>query len=262
MSKRDQIQEKVVGKLRNNNWNGIIYAATAFGKTKTIIDALMEYKPESVLWVVPTASLRDKEVPDEFRKWGEEMLEKTTIICYRSLHKYIGKYDTIVLDEADCLSVKNRGELDQMKYDHIIMCTATRPRHERRYLLEELSDIVWEYTLNDGVKDGIITPFTVEVIMIKPESYKKTVTAGTKKNPFLTTEKEQLAYYDKTMRGTMIKISRLESELKRINRKIAKKSSTLLVNSRTQIKKDLGMNFGRMRRIRMQSRDLVYDSKT
>lgn len=262
MSKRDDIQKKVVKELSNNDWSGIIYAATAFGKTKTIIDALMEYKPESVLWVVPTTSLRDKEVPEEFKKWGEEMLERTTIICYRSLHKYIDAYETVVLDEADCLSVKNRAELDNIEYDNIIICTATRPKVEKRYLLEELTDIVWEYTLKDGVNDGIIAPFTVEVIRIEPEAYIKNISAGTKAKPFLTTEKEQLAYYDKTMRASMIRISRLESNLKKLNRKIRKQSSSLLINSRTNLKKDLGMNYGRMRRIRMQRSELIYKSET
>ena len=70
---KDKLQVEVVGKLRAANGHGIVEGATGVGKTKIAIDFLTSLGPSpTVLWVVPTAALRDIVIPAEWEKWGHK----------------------------------------------------------------------------------------------------------------------------------------------------------------------------------------------
>lgn len=206
----DQIQSSVVESAVANDYNGFIYAATGFGKTKTVLDILKKYSKyypsPKFLWVVPTSKLRDKGVPDEISKWNATHLD-IDIICYASLHKLDNKdsiYDIIVLDECHHIN-ENRYNYIKDKSKKYIGITATKPVEEDRLeLLESLGDTIFEYTLDEAVKDNIVDDYEIIVIQMNLDRYKKYIEVGRKDNKFLVSEQKNYDYLDAQFRRSLI----------------------------------------------------------
>ena len=97
---KNQIQKEIVDSL-DTPCHGLLNLAPRVGKTKIGIDIIKKEKPKKILWVTPSAKLRDEDIPAEFKQWKAlGYLKKTDIICYASLSGHVGKYDKIILDEV------------------------------------------------------------------------------------------------------------------------------------------------------------------
>lgn len=195
---REEIQQEIVDSL-DNPCHGLLNLAPRVGKTKIGIDIIKKEKPKKVLWVTPNTKLRDVDIPKEFKKWkAKTFLNKTDIICYASMASHIGKYDKIILDEYQDLTENNAEPLfnGNIKYKTIIGLSGTHPKHKEKLdLYKKLKlEILSSMTIDEAVDKKLIAPYDIIVVECRLESNKKTIKAGNKKKPFLTTEANHYKY--------------------------------------------------------------------
>lgn len=174
--------------------------ATGTGKSKVFIMLCVEIlklNPDARLCLlVPTEKLRDHNWKEEFTKWGhDDIYKKLDRHCYASATKIRKKYDVIGLDEVHNLTENSAKFLDKNTEARILGMTATPPEEEhKKDLLAKYCPIIYEYSLHEGIDDGIILPFKIKIVELSLDSKDKYITAGNKDNPFKTTEVEYYKY--------------------------------------------------------------------
>lgn len=238
---KEAAQYRALGVWYSAGRNGTIAAGTGFGKSRlAVIEVahllqVIGLEKDDVLIVSPTTKLRDDNWPKEFKDWGYEDLYHAVVkgICYASLGKEYqllqetGKrYKLIVLDEIHRLTELSAnafrdGEEEFLTRfvtegltDAVMGLTATSPDPrrdpEKANLLDQIAPIVFRYSLDDGVKDGLIADYEIRVIMCPPEASKRTIDAGSKKKQFKTTEQKQYDYMTTLMQNTAIAIDEVK----------------------------------------------------
>ena len=139
------------------------------------------------MWVVPTTTLRDKTVPDEFAKWGQSSFfdKNVKCICYRSLYKEDSTYEHIVLDEGHNITAQNLSgpTIADNKYGSLTLMTATVPHEQSKLDLIRMMrlPLIHVMTIGDAVKAGLISTFSVRVYpvaMDKTRTHKVNLKSG------------------------------------------------------------------------------------
>jgi superfamily II DNA or RNA helicase len=199
MISRNEIQKEATNKIIENNFRGIVIAAMRSGKTKMIIDALKSFKG-SVLWVTDKQKLRDIDIPNEIKQWGDGYKFDIKIICYNSIPKSNPeKYDLVILDE--CQRLTHKGLHHLLKNKRILACTGTFPNnYEKKELFKTLRlNIIYELSVDDAVDSGVIAPYEITIMYHKLDSISKNVEVKYKDSmgvdkSFYTTESERYKY--------------------------------------------------------------------
>lgn len=196
--KREKVQKELVSSYKTGT-SGIFVLAPRFGKTRLGINIIKKEKCKSVLWVTPSSELRDVDIPNEFIKWkAKTYLSKTKIITYKMLHKEVGEYDLIVLDEPQDITDFNSITLldGSLKANGIIGLTGTLPEHEEKLtIFKKLGlSIFKEITIDEAVDDGILADYQVNVVECNLNAKDKNVEAGKKGSKFKTTEYQNYNY--------------------------------------------------------------------
>lgn len=195
---RNTIQKEIVDSLPSP-CHGLLNLAPRVGKTKIGIDIIKREKPKKILWVTPSAKLRDVDIPQEFKKWKAlTYFRKTDVICYASMNKHKGNYDLIILDEYQDITENNVLPLysGNITFNNIIGLSGTHPKHQEKLgIYDRLNlKILNSISIDDAVGQGLIAPYDIEVIECRLEPSKKTVKAGSKTKPFINTEERHYAY--------------------------------------------------------------------
>lgn len=105
--RKREIGEECVEKFIDNNFYGAAIMPTGSGKTWVMLKCMSEIferdKVSSILYCCDSINLRDKDFPDEVRKWGyKKHLKDMTLLCYKSAYKLEGqKFDIGLFDEGD-----------------------------------------------------------------------------------------------------------------------------------------------------------------
>lgn len=219
------LQEAFRTQWYKHNCVGTLAGATGFGKTKPAIDEMMKqwrvYKADlikesegwmfmfplrapSIFLAVPTEKLRDEGWPDEVRFWyGDEGMEMwNTCVeaqCYISLHKIRNKhFSLVIMDEIHNITILSNLFFKQNTYTAVMGLTATVPDAKRdpdkHLIIQSIAPVVFVYTLDQGVEDGTVADFRINVVYATLDAVTRNITAGTKAKPFLTTEKGQYEY--------------------------------------------------------------------
>lgn len=196
---KDKKQKEIVAKLPTNP-HGILLLAPRFGKSKVAIDILNRDKPNTVLWVTPSTKLRDEDIPQEILQWSnQELLNKTTIICWASLSQITGFYDTIILDEHQYITEDNSYPLlsKDLQYKNIICLSGTHPKdRDKNNILKQLGLRIFEHiSIEEAVDLGMIADYDIHIIQTSLNNIDKNVKAGNKANPFYITEQAQYKYF-------------------------------------------------------------------
>lgn len=204
MNKRTLIQDEVVNNLPSKP-HGLLNYAMRFGKGRLVCEIIKKNSPEKVLWVTSNADLRDVDIPKEIVTWlGEESLNRFDIVCYQSLGRIEGSYDMIILDEYQHITEANSINLFNKKitYQYILGITGTPPKHlnKRRLLGQLLLAELSSMSIDEAVDHGIIAPYKITTVPVKLNTTDLTVLAGSKTNPFYTTEYKNYAFWDKKIR--------------------------------------------------------------
>ena len=201
MGKKEEVQDIVSTRLVNER-GGLIIFPTGVGKTKMAIDTLTKLGTfKRALIVTSLAKGRDFTWPDEILKWNPKLACKLDIICYDSMHKYVySNYDVIIYDECHHVTEAMTGFLEAQKGTFVMAMTATLPtKKEKLHLLFDVLGlkIVAQMSVQKAVELGLISPFHITRINMKLDGVKKNVIAGSKKQPFVTTEKDNYNWLTK-----------------------------------------------------------------
>jgi superfamily II DNA or RNA helicase len=204
---KDEIQSQARQAVRENGGSGMLLIATGVGKSKIgvdeiceSIDEMTEYdfaEYEQPLIVVPTRKLRDNNWKDEFTRWSDEdHYNSITTVCYKSVNKFEGKkFKIVVLDEAHRITDLSFEFFKNNIVEKVIILTATKPRDRyKRELLESLAPIVFEYPLDQAVRDGLVAPFDIYVIKVPLNTTDRNIKCGSKTKSWYSTEKTQYEY--------------------------------------------------------------------
>lgn len=207
METKSSIQAKAGQAWEDAGQRGLLAMATGSGKSKIAIDKSYELLKQNInaviVLVVPTENLRDNNWRDEFFKWNRSNIWKYRIhrFCYASVNKIKGQtIDLLILDEVHNTTLRNSALLRDNTIHRILALSATPPNskseqgREKLLLLQKYKiPTVFTYTLDEAVRDGLVAPYIINVVEIDLDDKTAYVKSGTKKRPFMTTEKK---HYD------------------------------------------------------------------
>ncbi len=183
---REQKQQEAVKTIVASNYRGLVDIVMRYGKTKIGIDTIDKFNNDrktsyisltkgitgivpKVLWVTPSRQLRDKDIPNEFKKFGkEDLLDLTKIVCWTSLHKEEGHYDLIIFDEYQCITIDSVKNIYNGKLiaDHAIGLTGTPPKdYAKNYILGKLKlETIITITIDEAIEDNVVSDYRITVI--------------------------------------------------------------------------------------------------
>jgi superfamily II DNA or RNA helicase len=202
---RDSIQAECLEELSKHHRCS---AALSMGVGKTYIGLLhmeREYEKgaKDFLVVAPKLSI--------FTTWKEEaakfglthLLNHIKFTTYRSLDKQGMEYDCIYLDE--CHNLLYTHELYLAFYPgKILGLSGTPPRHdssEKGKMVNNYCPIAYSYVTDDAVEDEILNDYRI-IVHLLPLSTAKTHKVKLKKGGFfMTSEKDNYAYWTKALSG-------------------------------------------------------------
>jgi len=197
---KSALQKEIVASLPLRP-HGRLLLAPRVGKSKLAIDIIKLNKPVSILWVTPSAKLATEDIPAEFITWkAKAFVAKLTTVTWMSLDKVFGYFDMVILDEEQFATENNLQNLisGHLKYGNIISMTGTSTSHDVKLdLYKQLKlPILYELSINDAVDIGMLANYSIKVIEVSLGK-EKTIKAGTKDKPFMTSEESNYDYVHK-----------------------------------------------------------------
>lgn len=190
--------KKVLGQIPKHT-TGILYIAQRFGKTRLMLSHIRRAGYKNVLWVAKEKSFITNGLHQDMEKFGFEKLKsKITCQTWASLHKTVGKYDLIVLDEIQSITERNSITLcdGSLKGRYMIGMSGskTRDKIKKEIIYEILAlPIILEYDIKQAVNNNIIADYDIEVYKI-PLSTKRDIPIKTKNTSFMTSEYSNYNY--------------------------------------------------------------------
>lgn len=200
--------EKERTKLQNEIIKGLpkfpigrLILAPRVGKTRIAIELIKKSKPNSILWVTPSATLANKYIPKEFEKWkAKKYLSKLQTITWASLHKIKGKFDMIILDEEQFITENNATNLiNNSLSGNILAMTGTSTQYVNKNLIYNSLGlkVLYKISINTAVDIGLLSNYSIKVINIKLDNINKIIKSGNKQKVFYQTEKAHYDYLNK-----------------------------------------------------------------
>lgn len=197
MIEQDKIQEKIIKKIEENQYNGIVLSSVRSGKTRILLKTLESFirdrnlENPKILVLYPFIDIK--------KSWKKEMeiLEfgfDITFSTYISFYKKVKEdWDIIIGDEAHLIPNENVLPLfNQLrgKINNIIFASGTFSESTLVSIYQNtgLKKIV-DYSTENAINDGIISDFKIIVHMFSLDNTIK-VKCGTKKTWFSTDYKE------------------------------------------------------------------------
>jgi len=233
-SVKDEIQQQAHAVWLAAGRVGTMAAGTGFGKSKVavmecqrmereliLLEHYLQNESKPILLVTPTEKLRDENWPREFSDWDCHYMYDRNVkaICFASLKNEMNnptRYKLIILDEVHRLTELSAtaflqtGEdvlttfLSTNLADAVMGLTATVPDPkrdpEKAAIIAKIAPVVFTYSLDQGVADGMIADYEIRVIETYLDDSTKNITAGTKTAPFQTTEYAQYNYMEKQIK--------------------------------------------------------------
>ena len=196
---REKIQELALNATNNKKRCSLILAT---GVGKTLVGLLhMERNLTplmSVLIVAPKLSIFTSWRTEAIKFNKSHLLDNVQFTTYLSLNKLDPReYDMIYFDEAHSLLPSHRDFLDE--YDgKILGLTGTPPKmvnSEKGEMMQEFYPICYEYLTDDAINDNILNDYKIIVHQLRLDSSNKNVKAGSKHNPFYSTEYANYQYW-------------------------------------------------------------------
>lgn len=200
------------------NQSGRLIVSPRTGKTAIIISLIKRDKPKSILWVTPSVTLKDTDIPNEFATWSaKHHLRRTTIITYAALHTITGTYDLIVLDEDQYVTENNISNL--LSYSligkQIIGMTGTNTKSNDKQMLYDALNlpVIYTFSINEAQAKDVIADYRIHVVHIPMSTtYDLKTSAG-----FITSELKQYTYYHNRIEQEFNQARRKALALKRMH---------------------------------------------
>ncbi len=195
---REQRQrEAVEAYMDSADGRTIINACPRFGKIKVAIDIIKRMKFEYPCIIYPRSDIAEGWKSD-FEKFG--YIGDWGMFTTRSI-KYIEDkaHDVYILDELHEYSVNQMVELSKkiLPSAAVIGLTGTLTNKTRKEVYDNLGlDVCYEYTVADGVRDGIIADYLLQIHKVPLDN--KVIRFSTKKGKF--TEKRYFDMFNYVMK--------------------------------------------------------------
>lgn len=186
---REQVQKSAVKSIKNSKYSGILDISPRVGKSKILLDSLKGSKKKIAI-IAPYQSIVDS--------WGEEITKWSTglditLHCSKSVNK-VKNADILVVDEIQTLSDRQINTIKKLNIANIIGLTGTLSVDTENKLGNELGlDVIYTYSIDQAIKDGIIANFDVVIVKCNLNSTRVNVPSGSKKKPIMRSEK---SHYD------------------------------------------------------------------
>lgn len=230
---KSELQKQVV-EATEPGQSGRWLLAPRSGKSKTVIDLIKRDKPESILWVTPSAKLADEDIPSEFNTWkAKRFIKKLTTVTWMSLSKLEGHFDLIILDEEQYMTENNyKGLFNKtLTYNVLISMTGTPTKHEDKIQLYKNLGLkpIFELTINNAVNIGLLSNYSIKVLEVDL-GREKNIEAGNKTKRFMTTEEAQYNYLSKVVKQAMFQ-KRKDAQFRILARMRAIKNSLSKLNA-------------------------------
>lgn len=230
---KSRIQKEIVDSL-DLKPIGRLLLAPRVGKTKIAIDIIKKNKPNSILWVTPSAKLAEEDIPKEFEKWkAKRYVKKLITVTWMSLDKISGHFDMIILDEEQFITENNYVNLKEgtITYDYLISMTGTGTKHESKLqLYKNLKlEVLYDISINKAVNIGLLANYGIKVLEVDM-SKEKDIIAGTKDKPFKTSEVAQYDWLSRMVKQAMYQ-KRKDAQFRILARMRAIKNSQSKLNA-------------------------------
>ena len=203
-TKREEIQSLALQATSNIHRCGL---GVSMGVGKTYIGLLhMEREfnqgARQFLVVAPKLSIFTtwKEEAKKFKL--EHLLDHITFTTYRSISKQKFSFDCVYLDECHNLLPAHDYYL-AFYPGKILGLSGTPPRHsksEKGKMVNTYCPIVYNYITDDAVEDDILNDYRI-IVHLLPLSTARTHKVKTKKGFFMSSEKDNYAYWTKQLEG-------------------------------------------------------------
>lgn len=211
---KELVQHHAYVLFNQSNGRGTIEAATGVGKSKIgVMEVKLQFErnPNSIVYVlVPTETLRDKEWPDEFKKWGaEHLIPKIKFLCHASMQDEVvqGEIDLVIWDECHHATILNGTFFTNNKVWSILGLTATLPKDDldKMEMLNRLCPSIFQVTLEEATLLKLVSEFEVKILLFELNSVDLNVTVGTEKRPTFTSEASHYKVLTKNVQRSMYK---------------------------------------------------------
>jgi superfamily II DNA or RNA helicase len=219
--KKDEIQNSGVDIWITTGCKGTLQLSTGTGKTFCFFKALLKTSKvgDRILFLAETKQ-RELDLQVDllkFEKIFNADLQKYNIQfnCYQSAYKWENsEWDLVCADEIhDSLSPSYSKFYINNKIHKLLGLSATIDKSTKYMndnveftkgdLLNKICPIVFNYSLNDAVKEGTTKKLNIYVISHELNRVNLTIPAGTKDKPFLTDEKSAYDYWDNQFRKAL-----------------------------------------------------------
>lgn len=194
---KDDIQEEALKSLLNVT-KGSICISVGGGKTLIGLKHMASiFTVDSKFLVVTPKIAIFQSWKDEAKKFGMSyLIEHITFTTYLSLKKQTYLYKSAYLDEGHNILKSHEPWLNNYK-GILIGLTGSKPKHnysEKGKLFNKYMPIVYEYTTDNAVKDGLLNDYKIIVHMINLNTA-KTLKVGRAPKLFTTSELENYNYW-------------------------------------------------------------------
>jgi len=210
----EQLQNNIVDKLGTS---GTAEVATGVGKTFIAFKWLYKYVPKgSKVSFFAETIMREETMKDEAFKFKWIYKKDPLLDYYISFHCYQGVPETDsvahIYDEvhdmltpvfADCY-FQNKPEyrIGLSAYVPDTFVDKTDPYSlTKRQLLAQIAPIKVIYSLEQGVRDGVLSPYEMKVIEYELDNTSKHMIGGTKNKPTAMTERQYHDYFENRRRA-------------------------------------------------------------
>lgn len=174
----------------NSNNKGIVCAATGGGKTIFALSLFEELENKKLIIICPTIQLIDQWIINcqIYLNIKREDISNTllkpkfvTIITNKNIFKHCHRMNfyeyMIILDECHHYATPLNLNWLQKLQTNVLGLSATIDRKYDNYiqdiLIPNVGNVIFNYTLNDAIKDGVIVPFDVENYLVNPSEIEK-----------------------------------------------------------------------------------------
>jgi superfamily II DNA or RNA helicase len=160
--------------VHRSSTNGILHLCPRAGKIRTSIRIFCKYQRETGIQPKILICYPDKNIQ---KSWEDDFIEvgynnpNIHYITHISLGKIIEDYDIIVCDEIHLLSAKQKNTFKKIMRDNkhslIVGLSGTLAKNTELELKNELGlEVIVKYTLEEAIKDGIISDYKITVIKV------------------------------------------------------------------------------------------------
>lgn len=175
---KDILQEKWSNTIIDNNVQGLVHIAPRCGKSQTALKTALKIKAKNILVAYPDNKIKNSWEEDIKKLSFNENIIFTT---YLSIHKHIGKYDLVILDEIHLTSEAQREEIKKLlsinkKWIGLSGSLGKETIKEINTYFK--AKILIEYSIEKAISDGIISNY--EIYIVKCKLDKKHLTPNSK----------------------------------------------------------------------------------